>query len=1056
MNPPPLRPESQTERSGPEPAAAPAFAAPNNSTWTALGPAPLNAGGSVSGRIAGVAVDPTNPNNIYIAAAGGGVWQTTDGGATFLPLTDSQGTLAMGAIAIGPSNHLKIYAGTGEANNSADSNYGLGILVSNDGGATWSLSTGPGGVFNRLAIAKIAVHPTDANTAYAAVNDFAENALCCSNTGIYKTSDGGVTWTNLTSAAGKDSAYPWSDVVVDPNSPTVIYAAHGDIFNANATNGVYRSLDSGATWSLLANAPNGGTTVGRIALAIAPSASTANQHVLYVAISSAVSVSTGGLYQMLRSDNADSAVPTFTTLSSTPNFGGSQGWYDWVIAVDPGNSANIYCAGVVPDNVIQSTNSGVSWTNISTVAGVQPHTDTHALVFDSSRRMLLGSDGGLWRFDPTVPSWTNRNGNLNTIQFTGIGLHPTSTQTVIGGSQDNGTELTTGSLLWTEVEGGDGGYSEISQTSPNICYSNHPIGSFGSSAFFQVSTDSCNSWASRTPAIGNTGLFNFYSPVFVDPSNGNRDFLGGDKLYESTNASSSWTGHTNPDTTPIDTIATLPGNNTIYVATGGTFAANSNVWVSTTDGTSWTKHNLPVGGRVQEIDIDTNDTTGVTAVAVINTFNGSNGQVYRTTNGGTSWTNITASLPAIPTWSAKIDTDAGHTMYVSNETGVYSAASPYTTWSPVGSGLPHAQGVQLALNSSLHELALATHGRGAWYFSTQASQQSQTINFPAPPNEPVNTPPFALTATASSGLTVSFASNSTTVCTVSGNIVTLVKGGTCSITASQAGNASYLPAAPVTQSFQVIVGTTPQTITFGPLATKPYGTPPFTVTATASSDLPVSFASTTLPVCTVSGNTVTLVAPGHCSIKATQSGSATYAAATPVVQGFQVGKAAQTISFSPLANQPINTPPFSVAATASSGLPVSFASTTPTICTDSGSTVTLVAAGRCSIKASQAGNTFYAAATPVTQGFQVTKLSQTISFPPLASQTIGAPPFPISATASSGLAVSFASTTLSICTVSGNTVTLVATGHCGIKATQTGNATYSAATPVVQGFQVKP
>ncbi|MDE3198797.1 MAG: hypothetical protein KGN84_20785, partial [Acidobacteriota bacterium] len=189
---------------------APTFASPNATTWTALGPTPLNESGNASGRIAGVAVDPTDSSTIYIAAAGGGVWKTTDGGATWTPLTDSQSTLAMGAIAIAPSNHLKIYAGTGEANNSADSNSGAGILVSSDGGTTWSLTTGS---FNRLAIGKIAVDPTTDKVAYAAVNDFAENGLCCANTGVYKTTDGGSTWTNVTSAAGLDSAYPWSDVV---------------------------------------------------------------------------------------------------------------------------------------------------------------------------------------------------------------------------------------------------------------------------------------------------------------------------------------------------------------------------------------------------------------------------------------------------------------------------------------------------------------------------------------------------------------------------------------------------------------------------------------------------------------------------------------------------------------------------------------------------------------------------------------------------------------------------------------------------------------------------
>jgi hypothetical protein len=1103
--------------------------APNPTTWTAVGPGPLNSPSTVSGRLAGVALDPVD-GSIYVAAAGGGVWKSTDGGATYTPLTDTQSTLAMGAIAIAPSNHLTIYAGTGESNNSADSNFGAGILVSHNGGTTWTLSNG-GGIFYRRTVGKIAVSPVTDQVAYAAVGDFGENGLCCSGTGIYKTTDGGTTWTNVTAAVGLDSTYPWSDVVVDPNTPTTVYAAYGAYFGY-AANGVYRSLDSGATWTLLSGAGSG-SALGRIALAVAPSASTSGQHVLYVAVSSPT---TYGLYQMLRSGNADAAAPVFANLTSTPNFGGSQGWYDWVIGVDPSDANNVYAAGVGygSKHVVRSTNGGTTWIDLTTVGGVTPHTDSHAMAFDASHRLLLGNDGGIWRYDPAVPSWTNLNGNLNTIQFMGIGLHPTNAQTIVGGSQDNGTELTTGNLEWTETDGGDGGFTQISQTNGLVCYGNHPIASFGTSSFFRVSTDGCNTWVSRTPAISNSGAFNFYAPIFVDPSNGSRVFLGGDKLYESTNTASSWVGHTSPSSNPIDTIAVLPGGNTIYVATGGTFATSSNVYVSTNDGTSWTAVNLPVGGRVNELDVDPNDLTGATVVAAISTFNAPGGQVYRTVNGGVSWTNITANLPAVPTWSAKIDTDASRTIYVSNETGVYSSPSPYSTWSVMGSGLPHAQGLDLELNSSLHLLAVATHGRGAWYLSTKGTQTitfttnppptaaynsnftvaatassglavafsssgactnagalytmtsgtgtcsvianqpgnatyyaapqvtqsttaslvAQTITFGALANKPMGTPPFAVTATASSGLPVSFTSGTPAVCTVSGNIVTLLKGGSCSLTASQAGNSNYAAATPVTHGFQVTIGTTPQTITFNPLPSQPVNAPPFIVSATASSGLAVSFSSNTPAICTVAGSTVTLVAGGTCTIKASQPGNGVYAAATPVTQSFTVTKLAQTITFAALPSKPLNAPPFTVSATASSGLPVSFLAGGASGCTVSGNTVTLVATGTCSITAKQAGNGTYAAASAVTQSFQVTKLAQTITFGALPSKPLNSPPFTVSATASSGLAVSFSASGASGCTVSGATVTLVNTGTCSITATQPGNASYAAAKAVTQSFQV--
>ena len=247
-----------------------------------------------------------------------------------------------------------------------------------------------------------------------------------------------------------------------------------------------------------------------------------------------------------------------------------------------------------------------------------------------------------------------------------------------------------------------------------------------------------------------------------------------------------------------------------------------------------------------------------------------------------------------------------------------------------------------------------------------------------------------------------------------------------------------------------------QTITFGALSNKAFGSAPFTVSATASSGLAVSFSSQTTSVCTVSGATVTLVAVGTCTIQATQAGNAAYAAAAPVNQSFQVTQGSQTISFGALSNQAFGSAPFTVSATASSGLAVSFNSQTASVCTVSGATVTLVAVGTCTIQATQAGNANFAAAAPVNQSFQVTQGSQTIIFGEFSNRALGSPPFTVGATASSGLAVSFNSQTTSVCTVSGATVTLVAVGTCTIQATQAGNANYAAATPVNQSFQVTP
>ena len=249
----------------------------------------------------------------------------------------------------------------------------------------------------------------------------------------------------------------------------------------------------------------------------------------------------------------------------------------------------------------------------------------------------------------------------------------------------------------------------------------------------------------------------------------------------------------------------------------------------------------------------------------------------------------------------------------------------------------------------------------------------------------------------------------------------------------------------------LVIGTTPQSITFGAIAAQTAATT-LSLTATATSGLPVSFTSSTASVCTVSGTTATLLTQGTCTITASQAGNSTYAAASPVSQSFTVNLAAQSITFSAIATQTAATT-LTLSASATSGLPVSFASSTASVCTVAGTTANLLTQGTCTITASQAGNSTYAAAASVPRSFTVNPHAQTITFAAPATQTVGTP-LTLSATASSGLGVTFASTTTSICTVSGTTATFVAAGTCGITASQGGNSTYAAATPVSQSFTV--
>ena len=247
------------------------------------------------------------------------------------------------------------------------------------------------------------------------------------------------------------------------------------------------------------------------------------------------------------------------------------------------------------------------------------------------------------------------------------------------------------------------------------------------------------------------------------------------------------------------------------------------------------------------------------------------------------------------------------------------------------------------------------------------SQASQTITFNNPGTQTYGHP-LTLTATASSGLTVTYTSTTPTICTVSGSVVTFVTTGTCGMDANQAGNVDYSAAPQVGHAW--VVGKSTQTITFNNPGTQTYGHP-LTLTATASSGLTVTYTSTTPTICTVSGSVVTFVTTGTCGIAANQAGNVDYLAAPQVGHAWVVAKEAQTITFANPGTQRVGAV-VPLGATASSGLTVSYTSTNTAVCTISGSNATMVAVGTCGVDANQAGNVDYLAAPEVGHAWVVT------------------------------------------------------------------------------------
>jgi hypothetical protein len=226
----------------------------------------------------------------------------------------------------------------------------------------------------------------------------------------------------------------------------------------------------------------------------------------------------------------------------------------------------------------------------------------------------------------------------------------------------------------------------------------------------------------------------------------------------------------------------------------------------------------------------------------------------------------------------------------------------------------------------------------------------------------------------------------------------------------------------------------------------------YTLPATASSGLPITYTTSTPTLCTISGETVNLLTPGECGIYASQPGNSIYMAAATVARNVQIVKAAQTITFPMMPEQPAAST-YTLPATASSGLPITYTTSTPTICTINGGTVNLLIPGHCGVYAAQPGNSIYTAATTVARNIDVVKAPQTITFAPVSAQTVNTT-YTLTATASSGLPITYTTSTPTICTISGSTANLIATGYCSIYAAQSGNSIYTAATTVARNIQV--
>jgi autotransporter-associated beta strand protein len=755
--------------------------------WFPLGPAGIfneagsNGDGALpsenTGRITAVAADPTNPLVYYIGAATGGIWKTTNGGLNWVPLTDNLPPLTIGAIAVSPSNPNVIYAGTGEANsftvNFADYLapavfYGKGVLKSTDGGQTWTLLGTDH--FTRQVISKVVIDPFDPNTVYISTGSFSLNAAGFPNelpldptgTGVWKSTDGGVTWTNSTyGPAGiwLDTTSPsqdqYSDLVMDPLDHNNLYTVIGtDVFE-NGTdfsignNGLYESLDGGASWFLdkgLTHDTGGFLTGGTFSHTVADmkmaiGAFVADFPILYIAEMNPMPGSTLKSFQV---DDVSGAITggrgatAFSTVA-TPDFTNGQAFYDAVLGVNStADPLTVYAAGAangpgsnsVMEGQVQLAPLKITWHDISVGKDSNgPHTDHHALAFDAFGKLLDGNDGGVWRLadpTPTAPLWTDLNSNLQLTQLYSISVDPNNPNYIFGGSQDNGTEKNVDNRAWTLSFGGDGGTTIIDPVNPKTIYGNV-------NSNIIKSTDGGQSWNLAENGI-TPGPTTFpYLPVVMDPSNHLRLVTGTDQVYVTIDGANNWKAISTPNlngwesSAPIELVAVANNNpNVIYAEAGGKIFVTVNATAATP---TWTERDININGvtindHFGQLVVDPSNP--MVAYIVRNRFDGQaidaggggpvlNGHVFRTTDGGHNWFDITGNLPDVPTWSLTLDTRFNpNVLYVGTDTGVFYSTDLGQHWNLFGVGLPLAQ-VRTLILDPLHDIITAgTFGRGVW------------------------------------------------------------------------------------------------------------------------------------------------------------------------------------------------------------------------------------------------------------------------------------------------------------------------------------------------------
>ncbi len=654
---------------------------PTAANWKERGPVgvPTNGG---AGRINRIHLNSAFPNDVWAGTAAGGAWKSTNKGQTWTVKTDAIPILGVTDIATVATEPNIVYIATGDgdgditASNIQDHiSYSLGVMKSTDGGTSWQTTGLNWQTSNARLISRLLVSPSNSQVLLAATSQ-----------GIYRTTNGGTSWTIT------QNGY-FMDMEFKPDDATTLYASSGS--------GIYKSANEGATWTKLStNIP---ATIGRIALAV----SAANPEMVYALCASrSNNWGFGGFY------SSTNAGQTWQLKSSTPNIlgyeadgsdatGEFQGWYDLALAVSPTSSQILYVGGV---NIWKSTNGGLSWSCSAHWYGANGlpyvHADIHDLVFSENNAATVysASDGGVSQTTDNGKTWLDLSESMGIMQFYRIASASANANIILGGAQDNGTNLLKNGV-WAQVNDGDGMNCLIDPNNSNIMYAGAQGGDISRS------TDG----GANFPSFVNSDITkedaSWVAPYIFDPTNSKIMYAGFINVWKFNPTTSKWAKISNFNGGTLNYIAVAASDTKyIYAGNDGELSYSSN------GGTSWQAINAPQIGNISHLAIHPANPRRVW----ITISDYTNKKVFESNDAGTSWVDISAGLPSIPINCIVYQNNSPDRLYVGTEAGVYYRDNGVNQWQAYNDGLPNVIISDLTINYAARKLLAGTYGRGVW------------------------------------------------------------------------------------------------------------------------------------------------------------------------------------------------------------------------------------------------------------------------------------------------------------------------------------------------------